>query len=65
MWCESHDINIYKRNQYVQCFVEIFSDCSSGINVLVFDIVYVFKSCSSDSRVVIYQCPEPLDIVFI
>ena len=67
MWCESHDIIICKRNEYVQCFVEIFWDCSSGINVHVFDIVYirVLKNCSSDSRVVIYQCHEPLDVVFI
>ena len=65
MWCVSRDINICKRNEYVQCFVEIFWDYSSGINVHVFDIVCVYRNWSSDSRVVIYQCHEPLDVVFI
>jgi len=40
-------------------------DCSSGINIHVFDIVYVYKNWYSDSRVVIYQCLEPLGVVFI
>jgi hypothetical protein len=31
----------------------------------VFDIVYVFKNWSPDSSVVIYECHETLDVVFI
>jgi len=61
----SHDINIVRGMNMFSALKRFFGDCSSGNNVHVLDIVYVFKNGSSDSRVVICQCHESLDVVFI